>query len=83
MVRAHRRQLKRDAADRTRRAAIGTRGGIATSTPRLNCGHDRDQHFQEKNCEDVNGRLDFIQIVAIAPNGQEMPPITLVFKRVS
>jgi hypothetical protein len=43
----------------------------------------RDQHFQEKNCEDVNGRLDFIQTVAIAPNGQEMPPITLVFKRVS
>ena len=56
---------------------------MATSTPRLSSGHDRDQHFQEKNCEDVNGRLDFIQTVAIAPNGQEMPPITLVFKRVS
>jgi hypothetical protein len=24
-----------------------------------------------------------IKVVAIAPNGQEMPPITLVFKRVS
>src|SRR6185503_21020071 len=53
MVCAHRGPLKRDAADRTRRAAIGTRGGMATSTPTLSCGDDRDQYFQEKNCEDI------------------------------
>jgi hypothetical protein len=31
----------------------------------------------------ADGRTMTIKVVAIAPNGQEMPPITLVFKRVS
>jgi hypothetical protein len=35
MVRGHRRPLKRVAANRARRAAIGTRGCIAAATPQL------------------------------------------------
>jgi hypothetical protein len=31
----------------------------------------------------ADGKTMTIKVVAIAPNGQEMPPITLVFKRVS
>jgi hypothetical protein len=36
---AHRRRLKRVAADRVKRAAIGTRGAAAAAILTLSCGH--------------------------------------------